>query len=66
MPTKVTARYVLGHHNGHHVLLEDACVVYSGDVIDYVGHDYTGPVNEEIHAGDALLMPGLIDLDALT
>ncbi|WP_458107377.1 chlorohydrolase family protein [Arthrobacter sp. R3-55] len=66
MPTKVTARYVLGHHNGHHVLLEDACVVYSGDVIDYVGHDYTGPVSEEIRAGDALLMPGLIDLDALT
>ncbi|WP_311214944.1 MULTISPECIES: chlorohydrolase family protein [unclassified Arthrobacter] len=66
MPTKVTARYVLGHHKGRHVLLEDACVVYSGDVIDYVGHDYTGPVDEELDAGDALLMPGLIDLDALT
>lgn len=66
MPTKATARYVLGHNKGQHVLLEDACVVYSGDTIEYVGHDYTGPVTEEIHLGDALLMPGLIDLDALT
>jgi len=64
--TKVTARYVLGHHNGHHVLLENACVVYSGHTIDFVGHDFTGPVDEERHMGDALLMPGLIDLDALT
>ena len=66
MPTKVTARYVLGHHNGRHVLLENACVVYSGHTIDYVGHEYTGPVDEEVHVGEALLMPGLIDLDALT
>lgn len=66
MPTKVTARYVLGHHNGRHVLLENACVVYSGHTVDYVGHEYTGPVDEEVHVGEALLMPGLIDLDALT
>lgn len=66
MPTKITARYVLGHHQGRHVLLENACVVYSGHTIDYVGHHYTGPVDEERELGDALLMPGLIDLDALT
>ncbi|SEJ81473.1 Cytosine/adenosine deaminase [Arthrobacter sp. yr096] len=66
MPTKVTARYVLGHQNGTHVLLEDACVVYSGHTIEYVGHDYAGPVDQERDLGDALLMPGLIDLDALT
>ncbi|YCK81115.1 chlorohydrolase family protein [Arthrobacter sp. D3-18] len=66
MLTKVTARYVLGHHKGCHVLLENACVVYSGHTIDYVGNDYTGPVDEEVHVGEALLMPGLIDLDALT
>ncbi|MFJ4029424.1 chlorohydrolase family protein [Paenarthrobacter sp. NPDC089989] len=66
MPTKTTARYVLGHHDGRHVLLENACVVYSGSTIEYVGKDYRGPVDEERHLGDALLMPGLIDLDALT
>nr|WP_239528808.1 chlorohydrolase family protein [Paenarthrobacter ilicis] len=66
VPTKVTARYVLGHQNGRHVLLENACVVYSGHTIDYVGYAYTGPVDEEVHVGEALLMPGLIDLDALT
>lgn len=66
MPTKVTARYVLGFKNGQHVLLEDACVVYNGDAIEFVGHDYAGSVDEERHLGEALLMPGLIDLDALT
>jgi cytosine/adenosine deaminase-related metal-dependent hydrolase len=64
--TKATARYVLGFHEGRHVLLENACVVYSGSTIDYVGHDYQRPVDEEKHLGEALLMPGLIDLDALT
>ena len=66
MHVKTTARYVLGFHDGRHVLLEDACVVYSGSTIVYVGHEYQGPVDEERHLGDALLMPGLIDLDALT
>ncbi|MFJ5958456.1 chlorohydrolase family protein [Paenarthrobacter sp. NPDC092416] len=66
MPTKVTARYVLGFNNGQHVLLEEACVVYDGDAITYVGHHYEGPMDKERHLGDALLMPGLIDLDALT
>lgn len=66
MPTKTTARYVLGFHDGRHVVLENACVVHSGDTIEYVGHDYDGPVTEERNVGDALLMPGLIDLDALT
>ena len=66
MHVKTTARYVLGFHNGRHILLEDACVVYSGSTIVYVGHEYQGPVAEERHLGDALLMPGLIDLDALT
>ncbi|MFF1832380.1 chlorohydrolase family protein [Paenarthrobacter sp. NPDC058040] len=66
MHVKTTARYVLGFHDGRHVLLEDACVVNSGSTIVYVGHEYQGPVDEERHLGDALLMPGLIDLDALT
>lgn len=66
MLTKITARYVLGFRNDHHVLLEDACVVYSGTSVEYVGYDYAGPVDQERQLGDALLMPGLIDLDALT
>lgn len=66
MPTKVSARYVLGFDRGRHVLLDNACVVYRGDVIEFVGRGYEGPVDEERDLGDALLMPGLIDLDALT
>jgi cytosine/adenosine deaminase-related metal-dependent hydrolase len=64
--TKITARYVVGFHEGQHVLLENACVVYSGSTIDYVGYEYPGLADEETHLGNALLMPGLIDLDALT
>lgn len=66
MITKVTARHVLGFRNGTHVLLHDACVVYRDSVIEFVGRDFQGPFDEEQDLGDALLMPGLIDLDALT
>ncbi|WP_347109840.1 chlorohydrolase family protein [Paenarthrobacter sp. S56] len=65
MRFKIKARYVLGFSQGRHVLLEDACVVYAGSTIEYVGYDYRGPVDGERDLGDALLMPGLIDLDAL-
>lgn len=65
MRTQISARYVLGHRDGRHVLLRDASVVYEGDRIVYVGTGDPGPVDERIDAGEALLMPGLIDLDAL-
>ncbi|MBT8163703.1 MULTISPECIES: chlorohydrolase family protein [Arthrobacter] len=66
MITKVSARHVLGFCNGTHVLLRDACVVYRNDVIEFVGTEYDGPIDAQQDVGDALLMPGLIDLDALT
>ncbi|WP_104174841.1 chlorohydrolase family protein [Arthrobacter sp. Y81] len=65
MITKITARHVLGHEDGGHVLLDDACVVYRDDTIEFVGREYRGSVDNERHLGEALLIPGLIDLDAL-
>lgn len=64
--TKVNARHVLGYRNGRHVLLDDACVVYRNATIDFVGRDNQGDFDAELDLGEALLMPGLIDLDALT
>ncbi|MFI2738258.1 chlorohydrolase family protein [Streptomyces sp. NPDC018711] len=66
MRTRWRARHVLAHQDGGHVLLRDGEVVWEDDVIVYVGPRYDGPVDEERDLGRSLVMPGLIDLDALT
>lgn len=65
MVTKLTARFVIGYANGDHTIYEDGAVVYADDTIQFVGHNYTGPVDETIDFGDAVISPGWIDLDAL-
>ncbi|MFE4514839.1 chlorohydrolase family protein [Kitasatospora sp. NPDC056783] len=66
MRTRWRARHVLAHQNGGHALLRDGEVVWEDDVIVHVGRDYDGPVDADLDLGDSLVMPGLIDLDALT
>lgn len=65
MYRKISARYVLGFDGTRHTLIEDGEVVLDGESIVFVGRDYGGPVDEERHYGQSLVMPGLIDLDAL-
>lgn len=65
MFTKISARYVLGSDGQQHTLIEDGEVVFQGDSIVFVGRGYDGPVDEERDYGQSLIMPGLIDLDAL-
>lgn len=65
MYTKISARYVLGFDGKRHTLIEDGEVVFEGDAIVFVGRGYGGPVDEERDYGQSLVMPGLIDLDAL-
>ena len=48
-----------------HVIYHNGEVVYEDDRIEFVGHDYTGPVDRNIDAGFAVISPGFIDLDAL-
>jgi len=50
---------------GGHVLLTDAEVVVAGSRIVAVGPRGAEPADEVIDLGNALLLPGLIDLDAL-
>ena len=65
MKTKIQARFVIGFSNNDHVILKDAEVVYEHDIILFVGHDYPQPVDRLISAGDAIISPGFIDLNAL-
>ncbi|MEH7333156.1 amidohydrolase family protein [Neobacillus drentensis] len=65
MKTKLKGRYVIGYDGYDHVLIENAEVVYEHDTIIYVGKNYAGEVNEEIDAGNAVISPGFIDLNAL-
>ena len=65
MYKKISARYVLGFDGKQHTLIEDGEVVFEGDSLVFVGRNYDGPVDEERDYGQSLIMPGLIDLDAL-
>lgn len=65
MKTKVTAKYVIGYDGDDHVIIRDGEVVYENDTILFVGHDFPGEVDEVIHAGNAVVSPGFIDLNAL-
>lgn len=66
MRTRWRATHVLAHRDGGHALLRDGEIVWEGDTIAYVGRGYDGPVDVDLDLGEALVMPGLIDLDALT
>ncbi len=64
--TLLTARWVIGHAAGSHVVLEHAEVVFCGSCIVHVGHGYQGQVDTRHDYGEAIISPGFIDLDALS
>ncbi|WP_245006117.1 MULTISPECIES: chlorohydrolase family protein [Rhodococcus] len=63
---RTTADYVLGYTNGDHVLIPGGEVIYQGGRILFVGRGWRGHVDETIECGNALVMPGFVDLDALS
>lgn len=65
MITRIKARYVIGFSNGDHEIIEDGEVVYEDDTILYVGKHYEGAADTTIDEGNAVVMPGFIDLNAL-
>lgn len=65
MKTKVKGRYVIGFDGRDHVILENAEVVFENDTIIFVGKKYFEEVDEMIDAGNAVISPGFIDLNAL-
>ncbi|HET7883553.1 MAG TPA: amidohydrolase family protein [Acetobacteraceae bacterium] len=66
MRTRLTADWVVGHENGRHCLIEQGEVVYEGQHIVFVGHDFPGEIGATHACGKALIAPGFIDLDALS
>jgi cytosine/adenosine deaminase-related metal-dependent hydrolase len=65
MKTKIQAKYIIGHLNHDHVIFKNAEIVYQDESILFVGHDYPGEVDRVIVAGEAIVSPGFIDLNAL-
>jgi cytosine/adenosine deaminase-related metal-dependent hydrolase len=65
-PILVSARWVVGHRNSQHCLIENGEVVFDDGVIVFVGRGYPGQVARRVDYGQALLGPGFIDLDALS
>ncbi len=65
MKTKIKAKYIIAYHHNDHSILRDAELVYEADTIVFVGFDYPFPVDHVIDAGNAILSPGFIDLNAL-
>jgi cytosine/adenosine deaminase-related metal-dependent hydrolase len=63
--TSIHARFVVGHDGEDHCLVPDGEVVFRGDTVLYVGTRYPGAVERRIDAGNAVIGPGFIDLDAL-
>jgi cytosine/adenosine deaminase-related metal-dependent hydrolase len=64
--TLLTASWVVGHKDGSHRLLKNGEVVFENGEIAFVGHGFPGEVARRIDFGNALVSPGLIDLDALS
>jgi cytosine/adenosine deaminase-related metal-dependent hydrolase len=64
--TLVTASWVVGHKDGGHRLLKNGEVVFENSEIVFVGHKFAGDVARRVDFGNALISPGLIDLDALS
>ena len=65
-PVHLRARWVLGHADGRHQLLPRRRGGVRPRPIVFVGRDFPGEVAERHDLGNAILTPGLIDLDALS
>jgi cytosine/adenosine deaminase-related metal-dependent hydrolase len=56
---------VIGYEDGDHVVYRDGEVVYQADRVRFVGRGYRGVVDHSIDAGDAIVGPGFVDVNAL-
>jgi cytosine/adenosine deaminase-related metal-dependent hydrolase len=65
-PTLLTARWLIGHGQGRHQILEHGQIVIEDDRVVFVGHDFPGEVARRMDFGEAVISPGFVDLDALS
>ena len=64
--TLLTARWLVGHRDGRHVLIENGEIVFEDGAVTFTGHGFAGEVARRIDYGNALIGPGFVDLDALS
>ena len=64
--TLVRGRWVVGFDGREHRLIDDGVVVYEADRIVHVGRSYEGDVDEVIDASGRLVIPGLVNIHAVS
>lgn len=52
---------IVAYQDGQHVLIENGQVVYEGNRITFVGHNYAGSTDERIDAKGKLVIPGFVN-----
>ncbi len=65
MKIKVSARFIIGFQDQDHVVYENGELVYENDQVIFIGHNYPGACDQHIQAGNAIVSPGFVDLNAL-
>lgn len=65
MIKKITGKYLIGFDGTDHVIIRDGELVYKDDKVIYAGKHYEGPVDSSEDVGNAVIMPGFIDMNAL-
>jgi 5-methylthioadenosine/S-adenosylhomocysteine deaminase len=61
MRTIIHGSYVVGFDGEEHEIIKDGVVVFNGNQIEFVGKEYSQPVDKTIDAKGCLVSPGLID-----
>jgi cytosine/adenosine deaminase-related metal-dependent hydrolase len=61
MKTLIQGGYVVGFDGREHEIIKDGVVVFDGNRIEYVGKQYSQPVDKKVEANGCLVSPGFID-----
>jgi 5-methylthioadenosine/S-adenosylhomocysteine deaminase len=61
MKTLIQGGYVVGFDDKEHEIIKDGIVVFDGNRIEFVGKEYSQPVDRSIDARGCLVSPGFID-----
>jgi 5-methylthioadenosine/S-adenosylhomocysteine deaminase len=61
MRTLIHGGYVVGFDGKEHEIIKDGVVVFQNDRIEFVGKEYSQPVDRKIDAKGCLVSPGFID-----
>ncbi len=61
MKTLIQGGYVVGFNGKEHEIIKDGVVVFAGNQIEFVGKEYSQPVQKNIDAKGCLVSPGFID-----